>query len=49
MAIYAAVAFFIFFLFFIFITVHTLRLNKNETDELSRIPLDDLKLNEKED
>ena len=39
--IYAMIAFFIFFVFFIVVTIHTVRLNKNETRELSKIPLDD--------
>ena len=39
--IYAMIAFFIFFVFFIVVTIHTIRLNKNETRELSKIPLED--------
>ena len=39
--IYAMIAFFIFFIFFIAVTVHTMRLNKEETKELGNIPLDD--------
>jgi len=39
--VYAMVAFFIFFVFFIVITIHTLRLNRTETRELGKIPLED--------
>ncbi|HKJ80025.1 MAG TPA: hypothetical protein VKA10_10840 [Prolixibacteraceae bacterium] len=39
--IYAMVGFFIFFIFFIAVTIHTIRLNKKETNELGKIPLDD--------
>lgn len=39
--VFAMVAFFIFFIFFIAVTVHTIRLNKQETQELGNIPLDD--------
>ena len=39
--IYAMIGFFIFFIFFIAVTVHTIRLNKEKTNELGNIPLDD--------
>ncbi|MGQ8337650.1 CcoQ/FixQ family Cbb3-type cytochrome c oxidase assembly chaperone [Sunxiuqinia sp. A32] len=39
--IYAIVGFIIFFAFFILITIHTLRMKKNEVDRYSHIPLED--------
>jgi len=39
--IYALIGFLIFFTFFIFVSIQAFRMNKDEVDQISNMPLDD--------